>query len=244
MATKGKLDNNPEVIEKILEIAKNKNNCYGINQYNYIAYITFELDDKLTPCQWWVLTYMPTHQIRNCGINISNKEFRSWQPNNGIQKIYSTSSYNHKTLSTLSWYQNFNATRTYMNEYFLSTQDKDIGLLLTDLMLSTHHTDWKVNLQTWDPPAWQDWMAGVNKTLQDFNIDSQDPLTLLYSPEMAFWCMKNYLNIFYEEITFEGVRNILQIINSVDIGNKQDKSWLFWLDCMQAAIEQEPNIIG
>ncbi|MBI2344441.1 hypothetical protein HYV10_00005, partial [Candidatus Dependentiae bacterium] len=71
-----------------------------------------------------------------------------------------------------------------------------------------------------------------------------DPMKIKYDENMAFLCMKNYLNIFYEEIKFEGVKNILTIINAIDIGNLQDKEWRYWLNCVQAAIDQEPNIIG
>lgn len=144
----------------------------------------------------------------------------------------------------LTMFQNFNAMCIYMTAYFEKTKHEDIGLLLSRFMLSTSHNNWKVDIRTWDAAAWEDWMAGVNKTLQDFNIQTQNPLTLQYTPEMAFWCMKNYLNIFYEEIKFEDVKNILTIINAVDINNIQDKSWLFWLECVQAAIDQEPNMIG
>ena len=40
------------------------------------------------------------------------------------------------------------------------------------------------------------------------------------------------------------VRNILKIINAIEIENPQDKEWNYWLACVQAAIDQELNIIG
>jgi hypothetical protein len=144
----------------------------------------------------------------------------------------------------LTMFQNFNAMRFYMTVYFETTKDEDIGLLLSGFMLSTKHLNWKENILTWDAAAWEDWMAGVNKTLKDMNLLGQDPMKIKYDERMSFLCMKNYLNIFYEEIKFEGVNNILKIINAIDIGNLKDKEWIHWLDCIQQVVAQEPNIIG
>lgn len=141
-------------------------------------------------------------------------------------------------------FQNFNTMRLYMINYFHDTNDDDIGLLLSGMTLSNDTPDWREKPRTWDPPAWDDWMEGVHKTLHDLKITVQDPLTYTYDEQMAFLCMKNYLNLFYAQIKFEGVKNILAIINNVHIGSNQDPEWNYFLQCIQSAIDQEPNIIA
>ena len=63
----------------------------------------------------------------------------------------------------LTMFQNFNAMRMYMTEYFEETKDEDIGLLLSGMKLSNDADDWRENPQTWDAAAWDDWMEGVKK---------------------------------------------------------------------------------
>ena len=144
----------------------------------------------------------------------------------------------------LTMFQNFNAMRIYMTAYFEETKDEDIGLLLSGMKLSSNFPDWRENPQTWDAVAWDDWMNGVKKTLQDMKLSDSDPLWITYNEQMAFLCMKNYLQLFYQEVAFEGVKNILKIINTVNVGSKIDKEWNYWLTCIQAAIDQEKDIIA
>lgn len=139
-------------------------------------------------------------------------------------------------------FQNFNAMRMYLTSYFKSTKDADIGLLLSGLKLSNAHNNWKENLETWDAAAWDDWMDGVNKTLKDLNIH-KDPKHIKYNELIAFLCMKNYLQLFYNQIAFQGVGNILQIINkTTPLSN--NKEWQHWLNCVDESIKQETNIIA
>jgi len=132
--------------------------------------------------------------------------------------------------------------RMYMTKHFEKTRDDDIGLLLSGMKLSNNIEDWRENPRTWDSAAWDDWMEGVNKTLCDMHI-TQDPKKVLYDEQMAFLCMKNYLQIFYTQITFEGVKNILKIINATKI-DSDTPEWNSWLNCIQAAIDQEHDIVA
>ena len=56
--------------------------------------------------------------------------------------------------------------------------------------------------------------------------------------------MKNYLQLFYKEVSFEGVKNILKIINAIKIATETDEKWIYWLACIQAAIDQEAHIMA
>ena len=85
-------------------------------------------------------------------------------------------------------------------------------------------------------------MDGIHKTLQDLNIQ-QNPKLVSYDEKAAFLCMKNYLQLFYERIPFEGIGNILSIINQI-IPQSNSVSWNHWLACINAAIEQEFTILG
>ena len=143
----------------------------------------------------------------------------------------------------LTMFQNFNAMRMYMTGYFEETKDEDIGLLLSGMKLSNDTDDWRENLRTWDAAAWDDWMEGVKKTLYEDNI-AQDPKKFLYNEQQAFLCMKNYLQLFYKEVAFEGIKNILNIINTIKIGAAADENWIYWLACVQAAIDQEAQIVA
>lgn len=240
---KGKLEDSLQVREKILQIVRNKEFCYGVNEYGYLTFVTFEKNNQNEEWQWWVVSNMKTYTIRNCGANRSTSEYRYWSASNGLN-IHDINQAHIIFHHQLTMFQNFNAMRLYMTNYFKNTQDADIGLLLSDLMLSSDTIDWREKPRTWDPPAWYDWMDGVHKTLQDLHIAIQDPLKYKYNEQMAFLCMKNYLNLFYKEIKFEGVKNILQIINNVQVGDEKDSEWIYFLKCIQSAIDQEPNIIA
>src|SRR3990167_6475742 len=230
----GKLEHTETNIQKILALARSKDHCYGVNEYGFIAYIKIEQDES----QLWALVNPLTHEIRNCGLNKTVQEYRVWQIKTGIKIEFNYNKY--AVTYQLTMFQNFNAMRLYMMKYFQQTKDEDIGLLLSDLMLSSNFSDWRESPRTWDSAAWDDWMAGVHKTLKDLNI-TQDPKKILYNEQTAFLCMKNYLQIFYTQITFEGVKNILKIINAIKINSDTDE-WNSWLSCIKAAIEQENDI--
>jgi hypothetical protein len=85
-------------------------------------------------------------------------------------------------------------------------------------------------------------MAGVHKTFNDLQIKA-NPQTFLYNEWLAFLCMKNYLELFYQEIPFEDVKIILQHINSVK-PHKDNKEWQHWLSCINYVTTHEDNITG
>ncbi len=233
---KGKLEHTELNMQRVLNLAQNKAYCYGINEYKFVCYVSFESDET----QLWALVSFVNHQIRNCGENIEKSEHRSWSAITGMVVEFHDN--NLKLQQSLTMFQNFNAMRIYLTSYFKKTNDEDIGLLLSGLMLSSNFSDWRENPRTWDPVAWDDWMCGVNKTLHDKKI-KQDPLIMLYDEQIAFLCMKNYLHLFYKQISFEGVGDILKIINAIQIESKT-QAWHDWVLCVQAAVDQEINIIA
>ena len=73
------------------------------------------------------------------------------------------------TKQKLTFFQTFNAMRIYLTSYFKKTNAPDIAILLSGLKLDSSRPNWKENLWTWDQAMFEDWMDGVNKTLQDLN---------------------------------------------------------------------------
>lgn len=128
---------------------------------------------------------------------------------------------------SLTLFQAFNAMRVFLNLYFDKTKADDIAILLGGLHLSNNHYDWKENPQTWDSAAWDDWMDGVHKTLQDMKVD-QDPKEFIYDEWIAFLCMKNYLQLFYDQVPFQDVNQLLKFLNEIQRvdTNVEWKQWL------------------
>jgi hypothetical protein len=233
---KGKLDHTEKNMERVLKLVRNKTFCCGLNEYGFVCYVDYETNKS----QLWALVDHETHIIRNCGENILKQNYRSWSSFTGI-----TTNFDSAKLALnyqLTMFQNFNTMRIYLTNYFQKTKDDDIGLLLSGLMLSNNFSDWRENSRTWDPPAWDDWMAGVNKTLKDLGLE-QNSKKILYDEKMAFLCMKNYLQIFYKQFSFDGVGNILTQISAIEVSSNT-QGWKDWLSCVQAAIDQESNIIA
>ena len=139
------------------------------------------------------------------------------------------------TNKTLTFFQAFNAARTFLSMYLDKHKSADLAIILSSLRLFKDQDDWKENPVTWDPAAWQDWMDGVNKTLRDLNIQ-EDPKELIYSPWVAFLCLKNYLQLFYNEIPYDIIGEILNLLNSVKEGVTNNKIWLDWLKAINHAI--------
>ena len=136
----------------------------------------------------------------------------------------------------LSFFQNFNAMRIFLSMYFNQTRSADIGIILSSLRLFKDRLDWKENLSTWDPAAFQDWMNGVNKTLQDLDI-KQDPRNIEYDQVTAFLCMKNFLLLFYKEIPYEDIGTILHMLNIAKY-TKKNIVWSQWLLAIHHSINK------
>lgn len=134
----------------------------------------------------------------------------------------------------LSFLQNFNSMRIFLSIYFDQTESADVGVLLSSLRLFKDKPDWQENLSTWDPAAFQDWMNGVNKTLYDLNIQT-DPQKMFYDEWTSFLCMKNFLLLFYQEIPYDDIGNILQKLDTVQ-QNKNNIVWLEWLQAINLSI--------
>jgi len=130
------------------------------------------------------------------------------------------------TNKKLTLLQTFNAMRVFLSLYQDKTHDEDIAILLGGLHLFQDRPDWEKNPTTWDSAAWEDWMDGVHKTLSDLQI-KQSPKTYIYNEVTAFLCMKNYLELFYNQVPFTGVKNVLKVINKIDpvINNSNWKEW-------------------
>lgn len=121
----------------------------------------------------------------------------------------------------LNFLQTFNAMRIFLSMYLDQKESSDLSIILSSLRLFKDSFDWRENPMTWDPAAWDDWMRGVYKTLNDLNIKKK-PKDLLYDTELAFLCMKNYLQLFYEEIPYEVLSDILKCLDD------RKRSWPIW----------------
>ena len=142
----------------------------------------------------------------------------------------------------LSFFQIFNAMRQYLTSYLDIQENGDISVLLSALKLDTSRDDWRVKLWTWDEAIFDDWMRGVNKVLKDFGIDDS-PQSVKYNEEMAFLCMKSFLNFFYDEVSYQDIAMVLKKINLANNKN-QSSEWRHWLSCIEYAVINEPNICG
>lgn len=231
----GKLQQTEENMQLIFDLARDSKFFLGINEYSYLCYVRIQPDKS----QLWVSVNSVTQEIRNCGINQFG-DHRKWSSVTGVSVDFNNLMVDY--IFSLTKFQAFNAMRIYMTDYWQRSHDADMGLLLSDLMLSNDRDDWKENLRTWDPPAKDDWMDGVNKTLHDLNIQENSE-NLIFDTKIAFLSMKNYFQLFYDRCPFEGVGNILQIINQVEI-ESETKEWRYWLNCVQSAVKQEFDIIA
>jgi hypothetical protein len=70
-------------------------------------------------------------------------------------------------------------------------------------------------------------MNGVNKTLHDLNV-KEDPKKILYDSWISFMCMKNFLLLFYQEIPYEDIDKILQMLNSAK-QTSNNPIWNQWI---------------
>ncbi len=137
----------------------------------------------------------------------------------------------------LTFFQTFNAMRIFLSMYFDKHRSSDLGIILSSLRLFKDKSNWKENPTTWDPAAWEDWMDGVEKTLYDLGIQKNSK-EIDYTPWVAFLCMKNYLQLFYDEISYEIIGEILVLLNSVKENSVNNIVWFDWLTAINHAINE------
>jgi len=142
----------------------------------------------------------------------------------------------------LTLYQTFNAMRVFLNLYCERNKADDITMLLGGLHLANNSNDWQENPRTWDPPAWEDWMDGVNKTLQDLHIQ-EDPKKILYDEHTAFLCMKNYLQLFYNQFSYDDIKQVLNLLQSAQ-QNSNNAVWNIWLLSIQHSMNETYELDG
>lgn len=142
----------------------------------------------------------------------------------------------------INLYQTFNAMRVFLNLYCENHQADDIAMLLGGLHLANNTEDWQENPRTWDPPAWEDWIDGVNKTLYDLNIQ-KNPKEILYDEWMAFMCMKNYLQLFYNQFSYSDIKNVLILVESVQ-QSTSNIVWNMWLQSIQHSVNNTYKLDG
>lgn len=134
----------------------------------------------------------------------------------------------------LFFLQNFNAMRIFLHLYIEKYPSVDLTVILASLHVFKDNPDWKENPLTWDPAAWDDWMNGVYKTLKDMNIQ-QDPKNIIYDENLSFLCMTNFLYLFYQEIPYEDVGNLLARLNDATQSTSDD-IWNMWLQAVNHSI--------
>lgn len=132
-------------------------------------------------------------------------------------------------LKQLTFFQTFNAMRIFLSLYYDRTHADNIGMLLGALRLFKDSEDWRENPATWDSAAWEDWMDGVHKTMQDLGI-TQNPKLIIYNDEIVFLCIKNYLQLFYDQFPFPDIGIILEYLKN----SKHISSDPIWQQLLQA----------
>jgi len=109
-----------------------------------------------------------------------------------------------KKMKHFSFIQTFNAMRIFFSMRYERTQLDQLGTLCGDYNLWKDKPDWKENPDTFDPAAWRDWVKSVLKTLQELGIN-KDPKTIIFNEEIAFLCMQNCLQAFYDHTPWEDI---------------------------------------
>lgn len=66
--------------QRILDMAQDKNKCFGLDKNGVVSYAQIELDGT----QLWAEVNPATYKIRNCGINKTG-EHRPWNINTGFK---------------------------------------------------------------------------------------------------------------------------------------------------------------
>lgn len=126
--------------------------------------------------------------------------------------------------------------RIFLDMYYEQTKSEDIGGLLGGLQLCTDIPNWENNLTTWDEAAWQDWMDGIQKTMLDHKITA-DPKSLIYNKELAYDCMKNYLELFFMQVPFPDIGKIVWMLNNAKHIN-DDPVWNAWQQAINHSIDK------
>lgn len=130
------------------------------------------------------------------------------------------------TLKKLTFFQNFNAMRTFLNMYYDRTHAHKIGVMAGGLNLWKKNVNWQLNPQTFDPRAWDEWLSCVHKTLHDLNVQ-QNPEQFLYDQETAFLCMQNYFQYFYDQTSWQEVGTLVSILKQAQHVDA-DPVWQEW----------------
>ncbi len=138
---------------------------------------------------------------------------------------------------TLTFFQTFNAMRVFFSIQYDKTQSDKLGTLCGALNLWKQRPDWQENPQTFDPTAWQDWIDAVNKTLKDLYSTSKNPKDVVYDEETAFLCMKNYLQHFYDQTSWESIKMLLQNMQEAST-TKNSQLWSEWLEAIDHALHE------
>ena len=139
-------------------------------------------------------------------------------------------------MKKITFIQAFNAMRIFLSMEYHRTKSENLGTLSGSLNLWTDKDDWKENPETFDPAAWDDWMTGVERTFQNLGY-KEDPKNSFYDEELAFLCMKNYLQVFNEQFEWQDVAMLLSRLNNVQ-HVQNDFLWQEWLKAIKYSITE------
>ncbi|MBP9764966.1 hypothetical protein KBD08_01385 [Candidatus Babeliales bacterium] len=78
----GKLKDNTETRQQIVNLVRDKRNCYGQDRHGVVWYAKRESDGT----QLWAEVNPTTYRVRNCGIN-STDNIRTWNPLTGFKQL-------------------------------------------------------------------------------------------------------------------------------------------------------------
>lgn len=131
----------------------------------------------------------------------------------------------------LTFVQTFYSVRTFLSLYYERTKLDKMGVLMSALSLWNYGPGWKENPVTFGEIAWAEWIEGVKLAMKEAGINS-DYEKLIYDEELAFLCLKSYLQSIFDEYEWEDIKEVLDQLNNAK-HVESDFVWQEWLQSIK-----------
>jgi hypothetical protein len=110
----------------------------------------------------------------------------------------------------------------FLDKYYQRTKNDDLGLLLSDISISTF-----LGGGTADPAAWEDWEEAIN-------LIKSDKKRFFLTTQEAFEVMIVFLRSFGERISSHEIKSLLSEILVKNDGFVPKQPIInFWLECLK-----------
>lgn len=127
----------------------------------------------------------------------------------------------------LTFMQVFNSFRLFLETYYEKTNLEDFNIIIGSMRSWESIFGGVDDCPTVDPAAWKDWMRGVEKTMKALKI-AKDPKELVYDEQLAFLCLKNYLECFTNIFSWKDVLDLLDQVKKTEY-SESDPLWQEWI---------------